>query len=303
MCGGGGGSAATTREIPDDLKPVWYGSIDRAVSESEKQFQPYAGGDPNARIAPMQWLHGKAAFNTEALADAIGSPAPAINAAQNQATNTLNGNYLSGAQSSPYTRPNQYQGMNNPYFNQVLQQQQDSIRSNYDNTTSPELTRLMNMSGALGSSAHVKAMSNNQANLAKQLADTDAGMRNTQYDRSGAMDEAALGRGMQAYEGERGRQMGAIQGGYGAQDSAFQRLQGLMGMGDMYRSYDQDVKNYQYQNYMDDQNENRYGLDFLTGVLSRAGGGFSNITQSMPQYQVSPYSALMSGLMAYGAMK
>jgi hypothetical protein len=77
----------------------------------------------------------------------------------------------------------------------------------------------------------------------------------------------------------------------------------LMQMGDMNRSYEQDVKNYGYQNYMDKRNENRYGLDFLTGLMGRAQGGFSNLTTTAPQYQVSPYSALMGGAMAYGALK
>jgi hypothetical protein len=304
MCGGGGGSSGTTKyEWNDSLKGPWEGAVNRAIYESERQFEPYANGDPTVRIAPLTDLHRKAAFNTEAMTDAIGSPTGAINAAQNQAQTTLQGGYLSGPNSNPNTRPNQYQGMNNPYFNSVVQQGQDQIRSNYENTTSPELTRLMNMSGAFGSSAHTKALANNQAALGKQLSDYDASMRNTQYDRSGMMDEAAMGRGMQAFEGERGRMVGSIGAGYGAQDAAMGRLQGLMQMGDMNRSYEQDVKNYGYQNYMDKRNENRYGLDFLTGLMGRAQGGFSNLTTTAPQYQVSPYSALMSGAMAYGALK
>jgi hypothetical protein len=304
MCGGGGGSTGTTKyEWNDSLKGPWEGSVNRAIWESERQFEPYMGGDPNARIAQLSPLHNKAALNTEALTDSIASPTGAINAAQDQTTNTLQGNYLVGGNANPNTRANAFQGVNNPFFNQVVQQGQDQIRSNYENTTSPELTRLMNMSGAFGSSAHTKALANNQAALGKQLSDYDASMRNTQYDRSGMMDEAAMGRGMQAFEGERGRMVGSIGAGYGAQDAAMGRLQGLMQMGDMNRSYEQDVKNYGYQNYMDKRNENRYGLDFLTGLMGRAQGGFSNLTTTAPQYQVSPYSALMSGAMAYGALK
>lgn len=302
MCGGGS-SGSTEYEWNDDLKEPWKGSVNRAIWESERQFEPYMGGDPNQRIASLSGLHWKAAQNTEALADAIGSPVRAINSAQDQAADTLSGMYLSGANSNPYARDNRFQGMNNPYFNSVLGQGVDRITSNYQNTTAPELTRLMNMSGAFGGSAHQKALANNQSALAKQIGDYTAGMQNDQYNRSAALDESALGRGSQAYEGERGRMMGAINGGYGAQDSAFQRLQGLMGMGDMFRSYEQDVKNYQYQNYQDKRNENRYGLDFLTGVMGRAQGGFSNLTTTPPQYQVSPYSALLGGLMGYGALK
>jgi hypothetical protein len=304
MCGGGGGSTGTTKyEWNDSLKGPWEGSVNRAIWESERPFEAYQGGDPNARIAGLSPLHNKAALNTEALTDSIASPTNAINAAQDQTTNTLQGNYLMGGNANPNTRANAFQGVNNPFFNQVVQQGQDQIRSNYENTTSPELTRLMNMSGALGGSAHTKALANNQAALGKQLSDYDASMRNQQYDRSGMMDEAALGRGMQAFEGERGRMVGSIGAGYGAQDAAMGRLQGLMQMGDMNRSYDQDVKNYGYQNFMDKRNENRYGLDFLTGLMGRAQGGFSNLTTTAPQYQVSPYSALMSGAMAYGALR
>ena len=304
MCGGSGGSTGVTEyKWNPSLEAPWKGSVDRAIWESERQFQPYAEGNPDARISPLTSLHKKAALNTESLADNILSPHMAINAAQEQAADTLSGGYLAGygGRENPYTGVNRYKA-ENPYFNSQVQSGMDRIRSNYDQTTSPELTRLMNLSGALGSSAHTNALANNQGALAKQLSDYDTGMRNQQYDRSGQLEEMQLNRGMQAFEGERGRMVGAIPGGYGAQDSAFQRLQGLMSMGDMQRSYDQDIKNYGYQNWLDDRNENRYGLDFLTGIMSRAQGGFSNVSQTPPQYQVSPYSALMSGALAGKAM-
>lgn len=304
MCGGGGGgTGGTTKyEWMEELKGPWIGSVERAVAESERQFEPYMGGNVDARISPLSHLHNKAGFNMESLADAVESPANAINAAQHQASSTLNGNYLTGQYSNPYTRPNMYAG-ESPYFNNVVQQGMDQIRSNYENTTSPELTRLMNLSGALGGSSHIKALQNNQAALGDTLSKYDQSMRNTQYDRSAQLTEGQLGRGMQAHEGERNRMVGAIDQGYGAQNAAMQRLTGLTAMGDMLRGRHQDVLNYQYQNYLDKRNENRYGLDFLTGLMGRAQGGFANIATTPPQYQISPASALMGGLMAYNAFR
>jgi hypothetical protein len=261
------------------------------------------GGDPNARISQLSPLHNKAALNTEAMTDAVGNPTFAINAAQNQASDTLAGNYLMGGNSNPYTRPNQFQGMNNSFFNADVDRGMSEISQHYQTAIEPETRAQMVMNGTLGGGAHQQITDRNQAALGKSLADYNTQRRNTQYDRSATLDEAALGRGMQAFEGERGRMIGAIGGGYGAQDAAMNRIQGLMQMGDMNRSYDQDVKNYGYQNFMDKRNENRYGLDFLTGLMGRAQGGFSNLTTTAPQYQVSPYSALMSGAMAYGALR
>jgi hypothetical protein len=304
MCGGGGGSTGTTKyEWNDSLKGPWEGSVNRAIWESERPFEAYQGGDPNARIAQLSPLHNKAAGNMEAMTDAVGNPTFAINAAQNQASDTLAGNYLMGGNSNPYTRPNQFQGMNNSFFNADVDRGMSEISQHYQTAIEPETRAQMVMNGTLGGGAHQQITDRNQAALGKSLADYNTQRRNTQYDRSATLDEAALGRGMQAFEGERGRMIGAIGGGYGAQDAAMGRLQGLMQMGDMGRSYDQDVKNYGYQNYMDKRNENRYGLDFLTGLMGRAQGGFSNLTTTAPQYQVSPYSALMSGAMAYGALR
>lgn len=303
MCGGGGGSSGTTKyEWNDSLKGPWEGAVNRAIWESERQFEPYMNGAHEYRIAQLTPQHQKAALNMENFADAIGNPTHAINAAQDQATSTLRGDYLSGAGANPYATRNAFSGPN-PYHQQVMQQGLDQMASNYQNTTSPELTRLMNMSGALGGSSHVKALANNQANLAKQQSDYIAGMQNDQYNRSAGLEESYLGRGAGAYENERNRMTGSIGAGLGVQDGVMQRLQGLTAMGDMYRGYNQDVLNYGYQNYQDERNENRYGLDFLTGIMSRAQGGFSNVTSQAPQYQISPASALMGGLMAYGAMR
>lgn len=303
MCGGGGGGGSGTQkyEWNDDMRNVWIGSINRAVAESEKQYQPYAGGDPNARIAPINNYQSQAAQNMWNYADALQSPHQAQNAAIGQLESTLSGDYLNA---DPYaTQRNQYSGMNNPFFADVMQQGMDSIVSNYQNSTSPELTRLMNMNGAFGGSAHLKAQADNQAALGKTLQNYAAQMGNDQYNRSGQMEEGYLNRGSGAFQNERQRQMGAIGGAQAEQNNVMQRLQGLMSMGDMYRSYDQDVKNYAYENWLGDQNENRTGLDFLTGILSRAQGGMSNLTTTAPSYQVSPYSALMGSLMAYGAMR
>lgn len=305
MSGGGGGNQGVTEyKWNPALEGPWTGAVNRAIWESERQFTPYMGGDPTARIAGLDSLHNKAAGNMENFTDALISPHNAMNAGTNQLEQTLSGQYLNGAGVNPYaSQRNQFSGVDNPFFADVLQQGNDSIISNYSNAVSPEITRLFNMSGAFGGSAHTKAMSDAQANLGKTLQNYNAGMQNDQYNRSAGLEENYLGRGASAYDAERNRMMGAVSGAQNEQNNVMQRLQGLMSMGDMRRSLNQDHLNINYENYLGDLNENRYGLDFLTGIMSRAQGGMSNVHQTAPSYQVSPYSALMGGLMAYGAMR
>lgn len=298
--GGGGGNQGTTKyEWNDDIAPVWRGVLGRAVDVSETKYQPYGGGDPNASIAQLTPLHNKAARNMEDFTDALISPHGAMNAGTNQLEATLNGAYMG---MNPGAQRNMYSGMNNPFFQDSVQQAVDPLVSNYVNSTSPELTRLMNLSGAFGGSAHTQAIANNQANLARQIGNVTSSMSNDQYNRSAGLEDTYLNRAGGAFDNERNRMMGAVGGAQAEQNNVMQRLTGLMGMGDMQRSYDQDVLNLAKENWMGQQNENAKGLEFLSSILSRAQGGMSNISTTAPSYGVSPYSGLMAAAMGYAAM-
>lgn len=265
---------------------------------------------------------------------------------------------------------NMYAG-ENPYFRQTVQNTLDDVIGAYKRGTSADTTRLFNLSGAFGGSAHQNAIKNNEEALAKQLGSVANQMYSDQYGRSAGLEEAYLGRDVQgqqfdrglnsnlyeqmlgrqfqgteagigrdlqaqmfdkqqggnwweammgrtsgniegqlnrgnqdvenqfqrmfgAYEGERGRQIGSVPAAQNDQNLILQRLNALMGIGDVQRSYEQDYLNQYYGDWQDEQQHPYRMLDYMSGLISRAQGGVSpNMTQTQPSYQASPFSQLI----------
>lgn len=325
MCGGGGsgGSGTQKYEWNDILAPRWVDTLDLGDALRQRPYQQYTG----QRIANLSPDQQQAFGELRSLNAGIGNMTDpgfngpnagsigAANDAIRQTRGTLDGKYLTGDGANPFSQANSFATQKNSYigdspqFQKVLQQGRDDITNSYNQGTSAELTRLMNMSGALGGSAHQNAMANNQAALGKQLSAYESGMQNDQYTRSGQLEagdlarrgglqEGFLNRGSQNYEQERGRQMGAIGAGNDQQALARQRAQDLLGVGDANRSYSQDLLNLGLQDWQDSQNHEFKMADWFSGLLGRAQGGMSpNMTTSQSGYAASPFSQLLGGAM------
>jgi hypothetical protein len=223
------------------------------------------------------------------------------------------------------TERNQYAG-DSPYFENDLQAGMDDIIGGYQRGTSADTTRMFNLAGAFGGSAHQNAVANNEQGLGRTLSNYVSGRRDDQYNRSAGLEDSYLGRdlnaqqqdlsrvsqleenrlnrGSNAYEGERGRQMGAIGAGQNEQALALQRANSLVGIGDAQRGYNQDIINQGYNDWQAQQQHPFQQLDWLTGLFSRAQGGMSpNSTTTSTGYSASPYSQLLgTGLAAYGLL-
>lgn len=298
MCGGGGPSGETKFNWNDVQAPMW----DRLLHDSEfvaydNAYEKYGGN----RIAGLSPDHIDAMGSMRGMLQSGGPQASIL--ARNQTESTLQDDYLSGSKANPYAgTKNAYEGMLNPYFHSMLQTGMGDITDAYKQGTSADTTRLFNLSGAFGGSAHQNAIANNENALAKQLSQFGTGMLNEQYNRSGAMDESRLGRGASAYEGERGRQMGAVGAGQNEQDQYFKAAQQWMGLGDINRSMNQDYLNLDYQDWLDEQNQTFKNADWLSGIYSKAQGGMSpNSTTTQAGYSASPFSQLLgAGLLGYG---
>jgi hypothetical protein len=303
MCGGGGSGGSGTQQYNwnDTLAPYWQWSLSQGQDLTNTPYQQY----PGQRIAGMTGDQTTGFDELRNMNYGTDNPLPTINAAMHQTRDTLNGNYLNGAQMDPYgNSANPYSGFG-PKFNSVLQAGQQDITNAYNQGTAADTTRMFNLSGAFGGSAHQNAMANNQYALAKQLANYTSGMQNDQYNRSGQMAEADLARNSGAFQNERNRQMGAINQGNEQQNLGFQRANALVGVGDAYRGLNQDYLNQAYSDWTARRNYPQSQLDYFTGLLSRAQGGVApNVATSQSGYSANPFSQLLgAGALGYGLLR
>lgn len=110
--------------------------------------------------------------------------------------------------------------------------------------------------------------------------------------------------GFSGWENKRNREMAAIPLGFQTEGMGFDRLRQLMGVGDAQRSYEQQIKDTAYNEWLARNNYEKTQVDWLTGLLSRAQGGVApNVTTQMPGTQISPFGALLGAGALYGAVR
>ena len=252
----------------DVMAPKWGNTLNNAEALSWQGFSPYEGQPVAGRTATQQQAKDYA-WN---MATMSSSPIGAMDSARGQIEKTLGGQYLT---SDPYAmNANPYEG-ENPYFSQALANTMSKTTNHYKNATAPELTRLMNMSGAFGGSAHQTALANNETALADSLSNIANTARSEQYDRSAGLRENYLNRGSQGYQSERDRQMGAVGQGQNEQGLAYQRINELMGQGNLDRDINQKNLDFQLSQFQDAKNWPYKQFDFLTNLYGRAQGGLA----------------------------
>jgi hypothetical protein len=301
MSGGGAGGSGTQKyEWNDALAPHWADALSWGAALKDPAgagaYKPYPGqriaGLDNDQEAAMNQIRGYVAAPQNYL----------YGQGNEQLQRTVNDQYLTGEGANPFASQNMYEGMNNPFFDATMQQGMSDITDKYQQGTAADTTRMFNMAGAFGGSAHQNKMERNEAGLDRELSNYSNQMRSGQYDRSGNMFENYLNRGSGAFEGERGRQMGAAGMSQADQGLTLQRANALMGVGDIERGLTQDYLNQYYGDWQDQNNQQYRMLDFFSGLLGRAQGGMSpNMTTTQPGYSASPFSqAIGAGLLAYG---
>jgi hypothetical protein len=307
MCGGGGSGGSGTQKFDwnENIAPYWA----QALSWGDALTDPSGFGaykpNPNQRIAGLNNDQQTAFQQVRNINSMTASPIDAMNAANYQTQDTLNGQYLSGAGADPYAAAaNPYMG-NSPQFQSLVGTGLQDLAQAYQDGTAADTTKMFNLSGAFGGSAHQKAVANNEAGLGKTMTNYLQGMQNDQFNRSAGLAESGLARGSGAYQNERGRMVGAIGAGNDQQTLGLQRANANLGVGDALRSYNQDQLNLNNSDWNDQQNQQYKMLDYLTGLLGRAQGGVSpNMTTTQPGYSASPFSQILgAGLLGYGATR
>ena len=297
MCGGGGGGGSGTQkyEWNDSMKPYWENVLARGSEAGSQPYSTYNSATGRSKVAPLSNAQNEVGGYFTHMNRNTADPTRSLNAAQEQTLSTLGNSYLSGGQKNPNLRANQFQGMDNPYFGSVMKRGMDDITSAYQQGTSADTTRMFNLSGALGGSAHQKAVANNEAGLGKTLSNYASGMQNDQYNRSAGLDESMLDRGSGSWNAERGRQMQAVGAGQNENDLALRRGGAMMSYGDLQRSLDQGYRDEDYGNWFGGVNHNKNNLSWLSGLLGAAQGG-------MAPMQMNPGASNGSQLLGAGLL-
>ena len=267
MCGGSSPSGESKYTWNDDMAPRWGNTLNHAEQLSWDGFRPFQG----QRFAGVTGDQSEAGDYTRNMARMSSNPLGATNAARGQIEDTLGGHYLS----NPFNAPNQFQGMDNPYFNDVMQQGLGNIAEQYTSATEPEIRAQMVMNGTLGGGAHDQLRDKAQSNLAKQMGQFSSGMLNDQYNRSAGLDESALNRGSQNFGDERNRMMGAVGQGQNEQGLAYQRIGALQDFGGFMQGQQQQGMDFGYNQFQDSLNWPYKQFDFLTNLYGRAQGGLA----------------------------
>jgi hypothetical protein len=183
--------------------------------------------------------------------------------------------------------------MDSKYFQDVLKQGAGNITDAYKQGTSADTTRMFNLAGAFGGSAHQNAVANNENALAKQLGQYTSGMQNDQYNRSAGLQEAAYG-----------RQAAAVPYGQAEQGLAKERFGMLAGVGDTQQQMGQRQADLAFQTWADKAGWDQKQIEWVLGQLRGASGGIPGNSYSMTSGGgISPIQGLLSAALGIGALK
>lgn len=201
-----------------------------------------------------------------------------LNSAQDSALQMTTGQALNGFQGQgdvgdlyqrtvrgDYLTPN-----SNPY----LQATADAIGTNYNRTTGAQNASMQRTAGAFGNSGLGQKMAMDNGQLAGSLNNLYANNYNT----------------------ERSNQLQAMQLAPQMQNMGYTDAKQLLGVGDIQRSYTQDLLNQQYGDWQAAQNQPFANLDTLQKAISGSIGNAGVSMQTAPNpYQANPFASMIGG--------
>lgn len=219
--GGSGGSSTTVQNIPEELKPLATAYTTKATGLSNQAYAPYIG-QRYATLNPLQTT-AVTGITNRAL---MGSPT--IDNAEGSLNQMIS-------------------GTSNPYLDAMVQQAQDSVRSNFN-------TAAVN-SGSFGNSGL-------QEQYARQLGNVATNMYGN------------------AYQQDRANQMQAIGMAPTFGNLAYQDAAQLMNAGQTLQDQEQQNRDFAYQQFQEEQNLPYKQLAAMAGVFGSNLGGSSTTTSS-----------------------
>jgi hypothetical protein len=260
--GGSSGSSKTTNTTKVEL-PKWYeGYAQQAAGMAANQLnQPYQQY-PGTRVTPLTSQQTQGLQMTQ---DRATQGSPLIDAAQQNATSTLQGDYL-----DPSTNPAWASGSK-------------AITDAYRTGTAATRNAAFSKANAFGSD-------------------------NSAFNQYAGMQDEGLGNSLGSlwgslYNSERDNQFkaSALAPGLASQDYA--DAQALIGAGDAYRQYNQDVANVGYEDWYNQQMWPQNQVNWFSSVAPGLIGNSGSTTQTGPNpNQASPLAgAIGGGALGYGA--
>lgn len=251
---GGGGSQTVSNEPPAWLKPHLQEFVSRSTAVADQPYTPYTG-QRQADLNPFQ-QQGYGAIYGRAM-----QGSPVAGAAQEEATRSLSGGYLSPE--------------SNPYLSGMVERSMGDISKAYRESTAPMTDAAFARKGAFGGSAWEQQVANNQANLTKQLS----GVAQDMYG--------------QNYENERRRQTQYASMAPTLAQQDYIDANAMLGAGSQLQQYQQGLLDQDYSNFMEAQNYPQRQLDIIRQAL---GLNFGQNTTSPTQTRSAASGALGGAL-------
>src|SRR5574343_615110 len=287
----GGGNESTTGakyEPPDFTKPFWTEAVHRAYdisnvygSGKDLSWQgPFAAPLVQEQIDAIGGLRGMAM-------PMFGNPATFQNQANAQNATLIKG--LTGGMANPYQgQSNPFGGATNPEFEKMLANTRQGMEDSFARGTAANTNAAMAKAKAFGGSGHNELAAVQGAELAKQVAGMEAGMRNDQYNRAAGLWGQDIDRNAGLAETGFGRQLQTMGMMPAIQAGNVNLLQALLGAGEMSRGLDQQELEGQIGRHYQNVQQPLMAMDVLFNALTRAGGGAGQSSSQMMGSGLSP---------------
>ena len=290
MCGGGGPSSTTSTNKTVNEPPAYVApyAVQLMKTAGDLAKRPY---DPKLQqqVAPLTAAHNSG-MNTVVNRAVNGSPI--FNAASTQARNTLNGAYM-----GPAAR-NSMAGVDNPYLQSVINNTNSDVTREFMNSTMPQADASMARAGAFGGSAWQQQNSENNRQMAAELAKNTSNLRFQDYLGQQGLAESQAQRNQAAFDAERQRQVGSLGAAQTLANQPYTDAMQLLGVGDIQRTQSQDMLNAQYQNLLNKQNWPLQNLDILQNAIRTTMGSGGSSVQTAQLPKVSNTGSLIGGGLA-----
>jgi hypothetical protein len=330
MGGGGGGNQGETKYTWNPtIESQWAGAgpndpsgiLSQARWLQAMPYQNYGNNDPNARVAQLDPLQQAGIWNAgqfgQNYASMIGKN---VGSRESSLARDAINNITTGGSLDPnygnnvVAGTNAYMG-NNPYFQASLAGTLGDMVNAYQQGTAADTTRMMNLAGAFGGSAHQNAIANNEKALAMALGRTANEAYQQQYDRSANLAESDISRQLQAGQFNRAADAAAWQNNmqniqnmvpqaFNADQAYNAQMANLIGAGDANRQYNQSLLDMAYANWQQAQQYPWTQLQQRANIVSQAQGGINPNAAVTSGYapSISPLAGLLGAGLLYKGM-
>jgi len=143
------------------------------------------------------------------------------------------------------------------------------------------------------------------ANLAQNLSQYNTGLQAQDLSRDAGLDQQRLNMQAMMYGNERNNQMGALEFAPQLAAEDYSNYQNLLGVGDIYRQNTQQGLDFNYDQWLQQQQHPYKQLDILGSALANTVGGNASSVSSAPSpYAINPTANMIgTGMAGYGALQ